>query len=420
MERKNFFFSIDIKNAFIEEVVNDDGRSLRTPKLDSFGRLHWYAPIARHGIVRYANDKSELIPHLVPTKELKNALPQVMGLPITDGHPDFDKVTRNVSKYAKGTIMNAAVRDGVLYAHGMTTDKETIKNILNKTATEISVGYSAEMDLGDNHTRQWNGANYKIAHKNLKFNQVGMVPRGRLGPTFAVDTDNMDQIDGSMFNSIEDVEQFPWIKNHKEIMNSIEKAKQKEDDMAENVTISKERLEELENTALEVKNSKEKANAEREAEFIRLEKKNEELSKQLEDLKNNSTEEQINKIIEEKLTLAEVANTIEGVNEASKMTVSELKKVIVSAVYPKAAEKGEDIINALLEDSMAEIKNGKKGDRDKDKKGGRKNTPQIVKDPNTNSSLDNIENEEDFYKNRKTKAFANFINASKVDARKEK
>jgi len=109
----------------------------------------------------------------------KDALAALQHAPVTIDHPSELVTADNWAKYAKGEVSTDVLRDGEYLAVSlMIKDSDAIQSA-KTTHKEISLGYTANIVIGDGVSPD--GEAYNAVMTDFNFNHLALVPRGRAG-----------------------------------------------------------------------------------------------------------------------------------------------------------------------------------------------------------------------------------------------
>lgn len=175
-----------------------DRATLKGAKVDAWGFLHAPAVITRTGVLIYRRADGSI------SRELKHpddvfdpeSIESAKRLPITDGHPSEFVDAKNDAKLTKGTTGDAWERreldGGESGPEFMATvrDGALVSKIQSK-GSEVSVGYT--VDIVD-ESGVYNGQPYDRRHKNIRYNHLARVDRGRGGSQVRMRLDGDDAV----------------------------------------------------------------------------------------------------------------------------------------------------------------------------------------------------------------------------------
>ncbi len=140
----------------------------------------------RTGIQLYKGSEVGLIDRDVvrvyrPEAEVRSpaSLQSFSHAPITLGHPSESVTADNWSDLAKGEVSTEAVwHEGKIKLPLIVKDREAIEAI-NGGVRELSAGYTCELEFADGFSPE--GHRYDATQRNIKFNHLAIVPKGRAG-----------------------------------------------------------------------------------------------------------------------------------------------------------------------------------------------------------------------------------------------
>lgn len=157
-------------------------------RLEDSGYLVAEVPVARTGLQDYAGyevgrpDLAKVTVYRPPETVFDEASMRTAAhKPITDDHPSEGVSSKNWESLAKGWTGETIRKDeaaGLLYVPMMLTADSLIDK-LEAGKREVSCGYTCELVFGDGVTPD--GAPFQAMQKNIKFNHVAVVDRGRAG-----------------------------------------------------------------------------------------------------------------------------------------------------------------------------------------------------------------------------------------------
>lgn len=134
------------------------------------------APIVgRTGILKYQNADGSIRYEYRPPDEAFNAdsLASLQGKPITVGHKAMVSAANAAKVQPIGTVLTAGRQDGD------TIRADIVIYDLPTNARELSCGYS--LDLDETPGTAPDGQHYDAVQRNIRYNHVAVVPRGRAG-----------------------------------------------------------------------------------------------------------------------------------------------------------------------------------------------------------------------------------------------
>jgi hypothetical protein len=141
--------------------------------------------LTRVGIFTYMNADGSLRKEFRPHDEVFNvdSLTSLRGKPITVDHPDNGVDSTNAKYVTVGTVLSEGRRDGdllqadiVIHAPDDMGDRR-----------ELSLGYSLDLDETPG---EFNGERYDAIQRNIRYNHLSVVKRGRAGSVARLNMDN--------------------------------------------------------------------------------------------------------------------------------------------------------------------------------------------------------------------------------------
>lgn len=102
------------------------------------------------------------------------------GRELTNNHPPNNQINaENWQKYHIGNVSNVRMDGDYLVADLLIKDSQAVADIQNNQKLELSLGYSAELHIGDGQTQD--GTAYQASFSNIKGDHVALVQYGRCG-----------------------------------------------------------------------------------------------------------------------------------------------------------------------------------------------------------------------------------------------
>lgn len=163
-------------------------------KDNSTGFLIVTAKPTRAGVFKYVNPDGSVRKELRHPDEVFNSdsMNSLLHKPLTDLHPVNGRVTTKNSKSLMVGMQSGEVKrtdDDFIQTEITVTDEETIRKIESGEQVELSCGY--DVDVLD-EAGEFNGEQYDAIQKNIKYNHIASVPRGRAGSKARIYCDNAD------------------------------------------------------------------------------------------------------------------------------------------------------------------------------------------------------------------------------------
>ena len=160
---------------------------------DSNGFLHGTAPVTNIGVFSYALPNGTIRRELRLPAEVfhPDSIASLKQVPLTNDHPREGVSPTTAKELSVGSIGDGVTNDAYkLYAPICVTDAETIAQIQDGKRA-LSCGYTC--DLEDN-AGNWNGIAYDVIQRNIRYNHVAVVDKGRAGDEAIMRLDSVQTI----------------------------------------------------------------------------------------------------------------------------------------------------------------------------------------------------------------------------------
>jgi len=161
-------------------------------KRDDNGFLQAQATLTRTGVFYYVNADGSVRAELRVEDEVFNpeTLASMKMLPVTNEHPPEMLNPQNAKQWAVGFGGEQIEREGQMVKTSLkVTDAATIADIEDGSKQEISMGYMAELDFSPG---VFEGVRYDAIQRNIRYNHIAVVPKGRAGSQCRIRTDSDD------------------------------------------------------------------------------------------------------------------------------------------------------------------------------------------------------------------------------------
>jgi hypothetical protein len=163
-----------------------DAASIGATKQTQDGFLIATSRVARIGVQTYRADELGMTgSHAIRVYRApdqvfsKDALKSLQHAPVTLNHPSELVTSDNWAKYAKGEVSTDILRDGEFLAVSLMVKDADTASAAKSTHREISLGYTAELTIGDGVSPD--GEKYDAVMTDFNFNHLALVPKGRAG-----------------------------------------------------------------------------------------------------------------------------------------------------------------------------------------------------------------------------------------------
>lgn len=286
------------------------------------------APIVgRTGILKYKNADGSMRYEYRPPDEAFNAdsLASLQGKPITVGHKAMVSAANAAKVQPIGTVLTAGRQDGD------TIRADIVIYDLPTNARELSCGYS--LDLDETPGTAPDGQHYDAIQRNIRYNHVAVVPRGRAG----IARLNMDG------EQIIDDEKKGTKKMANDTMTKVRTDSGLEYDATPEVGVYVEKLKKDIATAKKEHDTLQAKYDAALADIDKVKKEKQELEK--------TAKDNFDTAVAERVKMLDVANK-HNIDGAEKMSNTDIKKAVIKAVRGAAInldDKSEDYINAAFD-----------------------------------------------------------------------
>jgi len=324
----------------------------------------------RSGVFNYIKSDGTIIREFRPEDEVfkKDSMTSLSGMPFTNRHPVVMVDSTNAKEFMVGFTDTEVKKNGNMVETGVTvTDQSTIDEIENAGLREVSCGYSCDLEFINGKTPD--GEHFDAIQRNIKYNHLAIVDRGRAGSEVRLRMDSdaaiLDDLDNNKPSIIDNTKstskgeimvkitldgmEFEVESGLAQAINSSlksNKAQGKTDAMGE----VKATLEKAKTDSTEVEKLTAKVDT--------LEAEN----KELKEKKMDATE--INKLVTKRAGLIETASLVLDSEEIKEdMSDLDIKKAVIAKKCPdlKMDEKSEIYIEARF-DHIAETLEAAKAD----------------------------------------------------------
>lgn len=274
--------------------------------------------------VQYELRAPEEVFHPDSVKTLKD-------LVMTNDHPKERVTSENAKKLSVGFTGDVHQDQYHLAPKITIIDAEAVQDVQGGKKA-LSCGYSLDLEFTSG---TWMGVHYDAIQRNIRYNHLAIVPKGRAGDAATMKLDSVDPVgvqkidskdrgEGSMKITVDgityDIEDANFVKLYQDIAKELEQTKA---DVATKST-------ELEKATNDLSIST--ANADT------LKDDNVKLKKDIEDLKKADHADEINKAVKARIDLEKTAEKA-GVEVKEDSSNEDLKKEIILTVYPNAKTK---------------------------------------------------------------------------------
>lgn len=303
----------------------------------------------RTGIFEYLQPDGSVLRELRPPEEVfdTESLMTLAGVPMTLVHPEEFVNPDNAKFVTIGfTGENPTIKSKQFVDVNSTIiDKTAIDKILSGEMTEVSCGYTADMDFTPG---EYQGKFYDAVQRNIRYNHVAVVDLGRAGPEarFRFDSATGISVNKDKQHKIDFIEGEDTMKimlNGKEH----EVTKEINDAIVAHIATSK-KTDSVEAEKVQAEKDELEAKFDAQTETVSS------LETEVKELKEKNDSVNVSELVKERKELENVAETIiekEEIEEALKLDNSDLKKKVINTVSPDLdlSEKSEVYVNARFD-----------------------------------------------------------------------
>lgn len=299
------------------------------------GFLEGTAIVTNVGVFSYVLDDGTIRNELRPPEEVfdDDSIESLKMNPVTNNHPDIAVTAENINDHQVGNLGSDVLIDQYHLALPMVIQNEqAIQDVLaGKRA--LSCGYTADIE---DMSGIWMGVPYDAIQRNIKYNHVAIVDKGRAGDAAVIKFDSVDY--GNV--GIHRIDKNLNVKGVRSMLKNIKidgVDYEAEAPVIQALTRLREENEKLKKDSLnEIEKSK-KDSVVLIAERDQLKEEVEQFKKDAEEFKK-SDPEKLEKAIQIRLVVLDAAKR-SGVEIKSDMSESDIKKEVVMSLYPSSKEK---------------------------------------------------------------------------------
>ncbi len=167
-----------------------DVGTLASPTKMANGWMRVDAFLTRSGVFTYRNPDGSTRREYRPDSEVfkTDSMDSLRSLPVTDNHPPALLDSSNTSEHMKGALESSIRKDGDKLSAGMlVTDGELVGKLERGDAREVSCGYVCDLEWAGGTSP--NGERYDAVQRNIVYNHVALLPKGRAGSEVRVRMD---------------------------------------------------------------------------------------------------------------------------------------------------------------------------------------------------------------------------------------
>lgn len=336
----------DIFRADVAKLIKTDAGFLKVP-----------IRATRVGVFKYYRPDGSVRLEFRPAEEVFNedSMASIANVPLTIQHPTEMVTSMNVGNHSVGMTGETVVKTDEMFLDvpGILTKDRAVKMVEKKRdrgeSQEVSCGYTCDMEETPG---VFQGEKYDVIQRNIKYNHVALVDKGRAGAAVKLRLDSDSAIiENDLFSlEVETMKKFKIdgkeFEADEKLVEAFEAFQTKKTDEFKKIQTETDSLTE---EVKELTKEKDQIEARRDS----LKDENKTLKK---DLETKKDAEQIDKLIEERQSVIEVAEKHIKDFKKDKKSVLEIKKEVIKAKNPdiKLDEKSDDYIEARF-DAISEL-----------------------------------------------------------------
>ena len=299
------------------------------------------ARLTRSGIFKYPYGNVYRSDYEVTRWESVKSL---KGKSVTDLHPEGDTFVEpeNWKQYEVGTVIDPYGHDNTISSNLLIKEKKVIDRILEKKATgesiEISCGYYADLiEYKEDKVDPVTNEKYMFEQKDIIYNHVALVPKGRAGANIKLMLDSMDKQTPEVKMKLKINEK---LAGGKKILDAMELVT---DESNEKSIDNMEKA--LDSACGEIDGLTEKLNSEK--------KKVEDAENELAEIKKTHIDaKEIETLVNHKIGLIQLCDALNI--EVKDKSATDLENEIIKVAMPKVdiKDKSDDYRKAILDSSL--------------------------------------------------------------------
>lgn len=178
----------------MKRVLRIDRARIDSFERNSAGFIQTPAYLTKVGVLVYRKADGSVVRELRHPEDVFNpiSLKTLVGVPVTNDHPERLVDTKNVKQLAIGYVGDSIEIDGdFLKAKTVTIfDEKSIRDV-EAGKVELSCGYECELEEAPG---VYEGEAYDLRQRNIHYNHVSVVDEGRAGPQVRLRLDSNDAI----------------------------------------------------------------------------------------------------------------------------------------------------------------------------------------------------------------------------------
>ena len=168
-----------------------DVGELESPVRRDDGTIRADARLTRSGVFLYRNSDGSLRREFRPPSEVFDSasLDSLRMVPVTMDHPRFAVDASNARKVSVGTTGQDVRQDGSFVRSTIAVNDQASITQMEAGKNQLSCGYHCTLDFTEGVTDE--GEKFDAIQRNIIYNHVAIVDRGRAGPYVSARIDEL-------------------------------------------------------------------------------------------------------------------------------------------------------------------------------------------------------------------------------------
>lgn len=328
----------DIIEFNLPDDDNEDVLTSQFVKTDE-GYLTGRAIITNIGVFSYLLQDGSIRNELRLPREVLDieSLNSLKLKPFTNEHPGALIDSANIKDVQVGTTGDSIMHDSLHVSNTLTiTDPETISQV-EQGKRALSAGYTADLEM---RSGMWLGVRYDAIQRNIRYNHVSLVDRGRAGDRARIRYDSADTGVAVLVGTDKNINMEDSMNLKKITLDGVEY--QAESEVLKQYNQLKEKVVSQDEEMKNLKNDIAKLEADRDTYKDKAEKLESEK-------KEGLSQDAIDEAVERRLSIIDGARLAEVdlKKDDKALSETELMKAVVLKVFPKADETKLDENNLV-------------------------------------------------------------------------
>ena len=352
---------------FVDVNLWEEGSTIETSfKKTAEGYLEGRAIVSNVGVFTYVLPDGTIQRELRPPAEVfaEDSINSLKLKPLTNDHPAEKVTAENIKKYQIGFSGDQVFKDEYYLSIPISiTDSDAILEVDNGKRA-FSCGYSVDIEY---KAGTWCGVDYDAVQRNIRYNHIALVDRGRAGDKARMKLDASENIGVQLKNDSINTE----YKNYNGGANMAQTIKidgvdyEVDKDVKKHIHVLDTKLDTIEKESKAEIEKLKKDNSELQAKCDQFEDEKLDLQKQIEDAKKIE-KDVLDSAVKSRMVVLS-ASDIAGVELKGDEDDLTIKKEIIKKLYPASSEKIDKADSVYIEarfdvalEKIAELKKDSK------------------------------------------------------------